>query len=73
MPLLKTIAAASGSTIMLNYAAGVQFPKPIAPPIIVILLIFYLMSGKALSRMAKLVFDPVTTKSIGSCCYIILL
>lgn len=59
--------------MMLNYAAGVQFPNPIAPPIIVILLIFYLMSGKALSNMARFVLDPVTTKSIGSCCYMILL
>jgi hypothetical protein len=35
-----TIFAASGSTRILNYAAGLQFPSPIAPPITVIALIF---------------------------------
>jgi hypothetical protein len=70
MPQLKTIAAASGSTKILNYAAGDQFPNPMAPPMIVILLILFLIAGKALSKMARFVFAPVTTKSIGSGCYI---
>ena len=56
--------AASGSTKMLNYAAGDQFPSPIAPPIIVIPLIFVSIFGKALMRIAKLVIAPVTTKLI---------
>lgn len=70
-PDYKTIVADYGSTIKLNYAAGDQFPSPIAPPINVILLIFYLTSGKALSRIARLVHAPVTTKSIASYCSII--
>jgi len=73
IPLLNTMAAAYGSTNKLNSAAGVQFPNPMAPPIIVILLILSLTPGKAFSKIAKLVLAPVTTKSIGSGCSMILL
>ena len=70
IPQLKTMAAASGSIRILNYAAGVQFPSPMAPPMIVILLILFLTSGKALRSMARFVLAPVTTKSIGYGCSI---
>jgi len=49
---------------MLNSAAGLQFPNPIAPPIIVISLILFLISGNAFKRIAILVNDPVATNSI---------
>ena len=61
IPDEKTIWEASGSTKMLNYAAGDQFPMPIAPPIIVIFSIFSRTSGKALIKIARLVIEPVTT------------
>jgi hypothetical protein len=66
------MSAAYGSTKILNSAAGVMLPRPIAPPIIVTDFIFYLIFGKALKSIAKFVFAPVTTKLIGSDCFIIL-
>lgn len=56
---------------MLNYAAGVQFPSPIAPPIIVTPLILCFKSGNAFKRIAKFVIAPVTTNSTSSSCSII--
>jgi len=44
---------------MLNYAAGVIFPFPIAPPMITIFSIFYLISGYESNKIHKLVNDPV--------------
>ena len=61
IPDVKTIWAASGSTKMLNYAAGDQLPMPIAPPIILIFSILDRTSGKALIKIARLVIAPVTT------------
>lgn len=59
---MNTICAASGSVIILNYAEGDQFPRPMAPPIIVILSIFYNIYGKAFISIARFVIAPVTTK-----------
>lgn len=72
-PLVNTISAASGSTKMLNYAAGLQLPSPMAPPIIVIPFIFYFISGNAFKMIAKLVMAPVTTNSMQPYCSMILL
>jgi hypothetical protein len=47
---------------MLNYAAGDQLPKPIAPPIIVIPYNLCKILGNALIKIARLVIAPVTTK-----------
>ena len=59
MPLAKTRCAASGSAQMLNSAAGVRLPSPIAPPIRTI------RSGRAsgcsASRSAMFVSGPVGT------------
>jgi len=44
---------------MLNYAAGVILPLPIAPPIITILDIFYLISGYASNKIQMFVREPV--------------
>lgn len=62
IPQLKTMWAAYGSTKILNSAEGDQLPSPMAPPMIVIPYIFWVISGKALSKIAKLVMAPVTTK-----------
>lgn len=70
-PLENTIEAASGSTKILNYAAGDQFPSPIAPPIIVTPRMRECKSGKALNKIARFVIAPVTTNSTGSFCEII--
>lgn len=64
IPQLNTILAAYGSTKILNYAEGDQFPKPIAPPIIVIVYIYDNIYGNALIKIAKFVIAPVTTKFI---------
>ncbi len=65
IPEWRTIVAAYGSTKKLNYAAGDQLPKPIAPPIMIIRWIFSLISGNAFNKIAKLVQAPVTAKEIG--------
>lgn len=44
---------------MLNSAAGVLFPFPIAPPIATIELILALTSGNYLNKKQRLVNDPV--------------
>ena len=61
IPEWNTMVAAYGSTNMLNYADGDQFPIPIAPPIMVIVLMCYFMFGNVFSSKAKLVIAPVTT------------
>lgn len=53
--------AAYGSTNMLNYADGDQFPIPVAPPIIVMVLMYYFILGKVFISKAKFVIAPVTT------------
>ena len=71
IPELNTMDAASGSTKILNYADGDQFPSPIAPPMIVIPDIFYSIFGKTRISKARFVMAPVTTKFILLGCDII--
>ena len=65
-PDWKTISAASGSTKMLNSAEGVQFPRPIAPPMMTIRAILLCSSGWLFSSSATLVCGPVATRVTGS-------
>ena len=58
-PLSNTIAAASGSTQMLNSAIGVLLPRPVEPPMITISRIFSRTSGRCSSSAAMLVSGPV--------------
>ena len=51
---------------MLNYAAGVRFPLPVDPPIIIICLILVKTSGNALKKRHKLVNEPVFAQIILS-------
>jgi hypothetical protein len=55
----STYSKAAGSKNILNYAAGVMFPLPIAPPIITILEIFYFISGYVSKIMQRFVKEPV--------------
>ena len=50
-----------------------MFPLSIAPPIITIFLILFLMSGKVIRSRARLVRDPMFTQMTGVACFIILL
>jgi hypothetical protein len=65
-PLRNTIRAASGSTQMLNSAAGVQFPARMLPPIRDTWAIFEAISGYVLSRSAILVSGPVGISVTGA-------
>ena len=66
IPASKTILAASGSTQILNSAAGVQFPSSTAPPMMTISAIRWCASGNCLTTSAIFVSGPVATKVIGS-------
>ena len=65
-PLANTRAAASGSTQMLNSAAGVTLPSAIAPPISTIRSIFAAAPGGGASSSAMLVSGPVGTSVTGA-------
>ena len=65
-PERNTISAASGSTRMLNSAAGVQLPWVMPPPIREMPPIFSFSSGWDRSRAATLVRGPVGTRYTGS-------
>ena len=66
IPDSKTTAAASGSTRILNSAAGVQLPYCTPPPIREIRAIFSFSSGYAISNAATFVKGPVGTRVMGS-------
>ena len=65
-PLRNTIRAASGSTQMLNSAAGVQFPARIAPPIRQMCAIFGAISGYVRSSSPMFVSGPTGISVTGS-------
>ncbi len=65
-PLSKTRRAASGSHQMLNSAAGVTLPRPIAPPISTIRLTLDAGRGWRASSSATFVSGPVATSVTGS-------
>ena len=65
-PERNTSSAASGSTRMLNSAAGVQFPCRMPPPIIEMRPILDFSSGWDSSSAATLVSGPVDTRVTGS-------
>ena len=64
-PLRNTMRAASGSTQMLNSAAGVQFPSRTAPPIRQMCRILGARAGAASSSWAMLVSGPVGISVTG--------
>ena len=65
IPLANTRAAASGSTQMLNSAAGVTLPSAIAPPISTIRSIFAATPGCWASSSATFVSGPVGISVTG--------
>ena len=65
-PEVKTIFAASGSTRMLNSAAGVQLPVAMPPPMRLMRAILPFSSGCASSSAATFVCGPVATMVTGS-------
>src|SRR4051812_1137676 len=66
IPLANTRAAASGSSQMLNSAAGVTLPSAIAPPISTMRSITPTTSGCRASSSAMFVSGPVGTTVIGA-------
>ena len=58
-PNSNTIAAACGSAKMLNSAAGVTLPSPMAPPISTIWSMWATMSGARWIALAMLVSGPI--------------
>ena len=65
-PLVKTIAAASGSCQILNSAVAVAFPTDAEPPMRTILSSLLAASGKALRKSAIFVSGPIGTSVTGS-------
>ena len=65
-PLLKTIAAASGSCQTLNSAAGVAFPDDAEPPIKTMRSSFAAVSGYERKKSAILVSGASGTRVTGS-------
>jgi hypothetical protein len=68
----RTSLNAWGSKNMLNYAAGVMFPSPIAPPIITIFSIFSFTYGNYLSKKHKFVSAPVLAQTTLSGLFIMM-
>ena len=64
-PAWKTMAAASGSTAMLNSAAGVTLPRPVEPPMITKSLTWLTSCGSRCTASAMLVSGPVAIRVIS--------